>query len=164
MNLDDLVFDFPEVFVRVDKVVDGDTLKVSLDDPDVPEAVDPCFTVRLAGIDAPELQDWRDEVSDLAEKSRLALETLLGGVGSRVRFVCREWDADGLHGRKAGEIFAAPGGDSVNLEMVRVGWACADRNQWELPEAVDAEDDARETGRGFWGVRYRDGSLVHDCG
>ena len=95
------------------------------------------FEFRLYGIDAPE----RDDVS------RAALETLTTGFGSDL--YAEERDVDS-YGRRVVVLSTRDGSRSVNVEMVREGYAYAYLDYGELDGIVAAEAEAQANGRGIW--------------
>ena len=95
------------------------------------------FEFRLYGIDAPE----RDDVS------RTALETLTAGFGSDL--YAEERDVD-RYGRRVIVLQTADGSRSVNVEMVRQGYAYAYLDYGELDGIVAAEAEAQTNDRGIW--------------
>lgn len=115
------------------KVLDGDTIVVG------------GITVRLHGIDAPELDQvfvWKGRRVACGDMSLAALEALIGD--TKVRCEGIEWDH---HGRLVAKCYA-PNGVDINKRMVLSGWALAYRRYaWDY---VDAENAARRAKRGMW--------------
>ncbi|MGN0853297.1 MAG: thermonuclease family protein [Kiritimatiellia bacterium] len=129
---------------RVTRVLDGDTLRVTPDGN---------FTrrVRLARIDAPEAGQ------PFGAEAMKRLKQLVEG-----RMVRVEWskkDADGhllgvVHlpnARFSDEPPDSPGHDiDVNLLMVREGWAWHLPSQGRIASYSEAQNQARQAGRGLW--------------
>ena len=95
------------------------------------------FEFRLYGIDAPE----RDDVS------REALEALIARFGSNLYADDRDVDT---YGRRVVVFQTADGTQSVNVEMVRQGYAYAYLDYGELDGVVAAESEAQANRRGVW--------------
>ena len=95
------------------------------------------FEFRLYGIDAPE----RDDVS------RAALVRLIADFGSDL--YAEERDVD-RYDRRVVVLQTEDGSRSVNVEMVRLGFAYAYLLFGELEGVVAAEAEARANGRGIW--------------
>lgn len=123
----------PETAGRIIRVIDGDTLEVAAS----------CrrFTVRLMGIDAPEVgtaagkcsRDWaRLHLSDQSIKWRPV------GIG--------------VYGRFLGEVYLQDG-TFINADLVRQGHARADtRFPYQgLDRLLQLEQEARSAGLGMWG-------------
>ena len=110
------------------KVIDGDTVKVTF-------AADIPVSIRLAGIDAPELgQHYGFEAKENLERE-LAQNT------PQMTF-----EENDKYGRKVCTILVA--GRNLNLQLVEEGFA------WASPEAGasfhDAQKSAQERSVGFW--------------
>lgn len=131
-------------FYRVVRVVDGDTIVVSIDGEEQ--------KIRLLGIDTPETVDPRREVECFGkEASNKTKDFLKFG---RVRFESdlSQGDTDN-YGRLLRYVFLADG-THVNLELIRLGYA--HEYTYNLPyryqtDFKQAEQEAREAGRGLWG-------------
>ncbi|MDE2837417.1 MAG: thermonuclease family protein [Chloroflexota bacterium] len=95
------------------------------------------FEFRLYGVDAPE----RDAVS------RAALEQLIAAFGNNL--YAEERDVD-RYGRRVVVLRTGDGSYSVNVEMVRHGYAYAYLWFGELEGVVAAEAEARANRRGIW--------------
>lgn len=96
------------------------------------------FEFRLYGIDAPE----RDDVS------RVALEEMVAAFGNDL--YADEMDVD-RYGRRVVVLSTRSGSHSVNVEMVRQGYAYAYLDYGELDGVVAAEAEAQASRRGIWG-------------
>ncbi len=124
---------------KVLKVFDGDTLKVA--------AMNMVFTIRLAGIDAPEIGYKGQKSQPFSQKSRKYLESLV-----RNRFVKLKGHGSGGYNRQLAEVFLD--GKNINLEMIRQG--LAEVYPGRPPKTLDlipyreAESKARKSGKGMW--------------
>ena len=124
--------------VVVDRVNDGDTL--TLRDGE---------KVRLLQIDAPELE------SDCYGRASATALIELAPKGTRVTIVGDgHLDAVDTYGRLLRYVFV--GRRNVNVELVRRGAASPyffrnDRGRY-ADELMDAVEDARDAGRGYWGA------------
>ena len=126
--------------VRVERIVDGDTLVVADD-----------RRVRLTGIDTPETVDPRRPVQCFGKAASRELERLLpDGTG-----VVLVYDVDRLdrYGRTLAYVYRASDALFVNESLVRNGFAQA----YTVPPNVEHADDfvawereARERGAGLW--------------
>lgn len=118
--------------VRDIYVIDGDSLEVTLPSGERRE-------VRLAGIDAPEL----DQPS--GEESRRFLDSLI--LRSAAIYV-RDVDD---YGRLVAEVYSGRGHNrSLNLRMIRAGFALHYQRFGSLDGAATAEEEARLKMRGMW--------------
>ena len=95
------------------------------------------FEFRLHGIDAPE----RDDVS------QAALVDLITEFGNDL--YAEERDVD-MYGRRVVVLQTRDGSRSVNVELVRQGYAYAYLQYGELEGVVAAEAEAQASGRGIW--------------
>ena len=95
------------------------------------------FEFRLYGVDAPE----RDDVS------RAALEQLIAAFGNNL--YSEERDVD-RYGRRVVVLRTGDGSHSVNIEMVRQGYAYAYLRFGELQGVAAAEAEAQANDRGIW--------------
>ncbi|MEM9132784.1 MAG: lamin tail domain-containing protein [Actinomycetota bacterium] len=122
--------------VTIDRVIDGDSLEVSLADGSPAE-------VRMEGINAPELNAIAGGRTCAGEAARAELTALLS-VGE-VTLTGEEFDRfDRLLARLHVD------GHPVELDLIAAGWALA---LWsaEDPAATAAMFAAAEAGRGWWG-------------
>lgn len=120
-----------ELVCTVKTVYDGDSLSASCPDGVV--------TVRMFGIDAPEMKQepWGD-------RSREALRGLLPRFGSvRLRVMDRD-----RYDRTVAQVFA--GESDIGLEMVRQGRAVVYEQYNDSPAYQQAEAEARRARRGIW--------------
>lgn len=97
--------------------------------------------VRLHGIDAPEhRQPW-------SRRSRQALVGMLRGHGIDIETVT----VDG-YDRTVAVAYRSSDGLNVNREMIRQGHAWVYRRYTDDAELIRLEEQARESGRGLWGL------------
>lgn len=115
---------------RVCRIVDGDTLTVK--GRDRIEII-----IRLAGIDAPEL----DQPYGLQAKSALAEE--VEGQEVNVRVFKR-----GKYGRYVGDVSVA--GRCINLQLVQRGYAWAASGSRSNGGLLAAQETAKHANRGLW--------------
>lgn len=127
--------------VRVDRVVDGDTVIVGVE------------RVRLIGMDAPESVKPDSPVECYGPESSAALKRLL----PRRTPVLLEYDLDRLdpYGRTLAYVWLTDPPRLVNVELVREGFATVATyrpNLAHLDALQAAEDDARSHRRGLWAM------------
>lgn len=135
----------------VERVVDGDTIRVRVEERVGSIEPDGAVPVRLLNLDAPEL-DHPDRGEDCgATEARAFLEGLLRP-GSRVHLVADVEDRD-QYGRALRGAWNEQG-RFVNAEVVRAGWAevvlYAPNDRFHDPLAA-LEAEARARARGAWG-------------
>lgn len=124
---------------RVIKVFDGDTIRVS--------GLDLVFTVRLAGIDAPEIGYGGRPSQPFSRKSQKHLDKLVAG-----KLITLKSHGIGGYNRQLAEIFLE--GRNINLEMIRAGLAEVYRGR--LPKGLDgeayrmAESRSKAQEKGMW--------------
>lgn len=128
--------DRPGLFLPANliKVVDGDTIRVSLDSGPI--------VVRLHGIDTPEASQSLGKAATKALRGRVEGEPLeIGPIEQN----------DG-YGRMVAKVFVR--GDDVNARMVESGFAWAYRRYLRHEPADEVycrlEAEARAAGRGVW--------------
>jgi micrococcal nuclease len=127
---------------RVVRVVDGDTIRVSLGGREE--------RVRYIGVDTPESVKPGTPVQCFAKKASAENKRLVGG--ERVRLV-RDVEERDRYGRLLAYVYPAAGGPMVNESLVRGGYA---RPLTIPPDVRHAErfrrlaDEARKAGRGLW--------------
>lgn len=114
---------------KVVSVHDGDTLTVLEGTTQI--------KVRLAEIDAPELKQ------PFGQRARQALGERLQGKTVRV-----EWEKKDRYGRTLGTVYLAD--ESINLWLVRNGWAWQYRQYSKSETLKRAEDAARQERVGLW--------------
>jgi endonuclease YncB( thermonuclease family) len=117
---------------RVSYVVDGDSLWVR------DEATQTRIKLRLEGVDAPEICQTG------GKQARSALQALV--LAQRVRV---EVHAHDQWGRAVARVQRVDGGQDVAVQMVRSGWAWADR--WRRHGALaQVQEEARRGARGVF--------------
>jgi micrococcal nuclease len=127
---------------RVVRVVDGDTIRVSLGGREE--------RVRYIGIDTPESVKPGTPVQCFAKKASAENARLVAGRRVRIERDVEERDR---YGRLLAYVYPAAGGPMVNETLVRLGYA---RPLTIPPDVRHAErfrrlaDDARRAGRGLW--------------
>jgi micrococcal nuclease len=131
-----------QVDAVVERVVDGDSLRVRFDGRDEP--------VRLIGVDAPELSHPDRPVEFLAvEATRLVRQLTAGG---HVRLVADSMTGDrDDYGRLLRYVYLDDG-RLLNAELIRAGHAYAfTRHPFEQEQRFLAlEEQARRSGLGIW--------------
>ena len=126
------------------EVVDGDTVRVRLRGDDE--------SVRLLGIDTPEVKDPRKPVQCFGVEASNHTKTLLPK-GTSVRLV-RDVEARDRYGRLLAYLYRSSDGTFVNLELAEQGYAVPltyPPNVTHADAFVAAAGRAREAGRGLWG-------------
>jgi micrococcal nuclease len=133
-------FDRAEAVVR--RVVDGDTINVSLGDGQGEESV---VVVRLIGVDAPELGAGEHYAAESAGYVRQRVE------GQRVLLRLQRNRTRDRYGRLLAYVWISDA-ECLNHALVRDGQAYADRRFAHLYETVyaTAENEARRRGVGLW--------------
>lgn len=134
---------------RVVSVADGDTIRVLLDGERI--------SVRLIGVDTPELSDHFDRAAPPQPYAREAADFTRARLGGReVELEYERGDRRDRYGRTLAYVFLADG-TFFNRQLVREGYARAYtrfpfrfREQFLADEAV-----ARRAGRGLWAVAAR---------
>jgi micrococcal nuclease len=108
---------------------------------------------RLVGIDAPELNDERQEYRDAAYAARNYARSRLGGEQVTLEDEPRQGDRD-RYGRLLRYVILRDG-TNFNEDMVRKGFAHVyDRFQFSLkPQFKAAETEAKHEKRGVWQLR-----------
>ena len=114
---------------RVVSVHDGDTLTVLEGTTQI--------KVRLSEIDAPELKQA------FGQRAKQALGEKVQGKEVRV-----EWKSKDKYGRVLGTVFLGP--DSVNLWLVRNGWAWRYDRYSKSDILRAAQDEAKKERKGLW--------------
>ena len=125
---------------QVSRIIDGDTIQVKKG------AIK--LTVRLVGIDAPEVSHKKNEPGQpFSQQSTKYLAKIALNRSADVK----SYGAD-RYGRVLGEIFVD--GNNVNLEMLKAGLAEVYRGTPAPGQDVGpywkAEEEARKAGRGMW--------------
>lgn len=117
---------------RVVGINDGDTLILRVDGGER-------MGIRLAGIDAPELDQ------PYGAAARRALTTLARSGAARVEVVDRD-----AYGRLVGTVYI--GGRNINAALVEEGAAWVYRRYNHDPQLLVLEAQARSARRGLWGL------------
>jgi micrococcal nuclease len=128
----------------VERVVDGDTIRVRLGGRDE--------TVRLIGIDTPETVDPRSPVECFGEEASDHTKALLPE-GTAVRLVA-DVEARDRYDRLLAYVYRDDG-TFVNLALVEDGYASVltfPPNVAHVSELTAAAARARDAGRGLWGA------------
>ena len=124
---------------KVLKVFDGDSLQVT--------AMDLVFSIRLCGIDSPEMGTKGLDSQPFSLEARSYLETLLNDR----EITLKSYGADSYH-RQLAEVFLD--GKNINIEMIKQGLAEVYRG--DPPKTLDIqlylkeEEKARGAGKGIW--------------
>ena len=130
----------------VDRVVDGDTVRVRLTGARAPESV------RLIGIDTPETHGPGGLRECFGKEASARLDELLPP-GTEVRLV-RDAEARDRYGRLLAYVFRRRDDLFVNLALAEQGFAAPltiPPNVAHRDALVAAAAEAREAGRGLWG-------------
>jgi endonuclease YncB( thermonuclease family) len=122
-------------------VIDGDTIDV--------DHLNKKFTIRLVGIDAPELGTGEYNPSQpFAHAAKKHLTSLIGN-----RIVDIKTYGSDRYGRTLGEVFVD--NKNINIEMLKAGFAEVYRGDYpvadlDFTEYWQAEEQARKDRRGMW--------------
>ncbi|HEY4513751.1 MAG TPA: thermonuclease family protein [Candidatus Paceibacterota bacterium] len=132
-----------EKYYQVVKVIDGDTVVLSVDGKNI--------TVRLIGLDTPETSDPRKPVQCFGKEASQKAEAILRGQNVRIEFDPTQGSLD-KYGRTLAYIFLSDG-RLFNKLMIEGGYG--HEYTYNLPykyqkEFREAEYDARENKRGLW--------------
>jgi micrococcal nuclease len=122
-------------------VVDGDTVKLMIDDK--------LTTVRLIGIDTPETVHPTKPVEPYGKRASEFLHNLLAGGSVFLEYGAERTDK---YGRQLAYLYRAPDGLFVNLEIVRQGYGRAyTRYPFKYEYLVVRWDSLAEVrSRGLW--------------
>lgn len=134
----------------VERIVDGDTIWVRIDDPGGPLAAGATHKVRLLEIDTPEVGGPGGAQCGGTEATAFAQRHLL--VGSTVHLLADRQDTD-RYGRFLRYVWTDDG-LFFNEAAVRTGHARAvlyEPNDAYIEQLREAEAEARAAGRGIWG-------------
>jgi micrococcal nuclease len=126
---------------QVVDVVDGDTIKVSVEDK--------VYTVRYIGIDAPETKDPNRPVEWMGPEASAANERLVGG---KTVYLEKDVSETDRYGRLLRYVYLADG-TFVNAALVRQGYAVASSYPPDVKYQDllrQAEQEARQAERGLW--------------
>lgn len=129
------------------RVVDGDTIKVQIDDEDV--------TVRICGVDTPETVHPRKPVEHYGREASRFLSNLLTGESV---YLLHDPDqpAKDRFGRIVAYVFRAPDGLFVDVEIIRQGYGHVYTKKPSQYMGLFRyyQRAAREARRGLWGEAY----------
>jgi micrococcal nuclease len=134
---------FDHQTVAITHVVDGDTIQI--------RAADGLeTTVRLVGVDAPEMDDpATGRPSHWAERAKAYMTARASGRNVTLRL--EPVQTRDRYKRLLAYVYLSDG-DCLNLDLVRDGQAYADRRfkHSYLPQYTQAENEARRKQRGLW--------------
>jgi len=133
------------------RCVDGDTIYVAIPRP--PEGLGTRERLRLIGVDTPESVARDRPVQCYGTEASAYLASLVPE-GSAVRLE-RDAVARDQYGRLLAYVYRADDDLLVNLALIEQGYADAvtyGDNEALYPRLVAAEAEARDGGRGLWGV------------
>jgi micrococcal nuclease len=138
---------------KVVRVVDGDTFSVDLDGK--------ITTIRLIGIDTPEVVDPRKPVQCFGREASDKAKEMLTGASVRLELDATQGKLD-KYGRLLAYTFLLDG-TNFNEHMIREGYA--HEYTYNLPYRYQAqfkaaEADARDNGRGLWAPGVCEGKNV----
>jgi micrococcal nuclease len=136
-----------DVSARVVRVVDGDTIVVSIDGRE--------DRVRYIGIDTPESVKPGTPVQCYAKRASKENARLVAG--REVRLVA-DAEARDRYGRRLAYVYRSGDGLLVNLELARAGYArplTIAPNVAHADEIATAARAARRAGRGLWNACSR---------
>lgn len=138
-------------YVPVARVIDGDTIVAKIGGQDI--------HVRLIGINSPELNDKRANISCLARKAKEEAQKILNGAEIYLEKDSTQGDYD-KYGRMLAYVFLPPdstsltvSGTNFNKLMIEEGYAY--EYTYRLPykyqkEFKAAQNRARESQKGLW--------------
>jgi len=137
------------VLAKVIEHVDGDTVKVSISNP--PAGLQPFETIRMLGVDTPEIVHPQKQVEYFGKEASEFTKTWLLGKPVLLAF---DWNLRDKYKRLLAYIYLLDG-SCYNARLVSEGYAHA---YTEFPfqfleEFRALEREARETVRGLWGSR-----------
>ena len=132
---------------RVVRVVDGDTIKVETSTP--PPGIAVAETIRLVGVDTPEIVDRRKPVQRFAKEASNYVKARLTGKSVRLAF---DKDLRDRYGRLLAYVFLEDG-SCFDLELILEGYGYAYVKYpfFFMEEFRHAELEARYEKRGLWG-------------
>lgn len=140
----------------VSKVVDGDTLDVSIDGV--------ITRIRLIGIDTPEVVDPRKPVECFGKEASEKMKELVFGKKVRLKSDSSQGDKD-KYGRLLRYIFTEDNAN-INLQMIIGGYAY--EYTYLVPYQYQAsfkkaEKEAKDNGRGLWSSDACKQEIVSSC-
>ena len=133
---------------RVLRVIDGDTITVSIANPR-PIQLKPQETIRFLGIDAPETSTSPRPEDYYGEEAKAYASKLLTGKPVLLAF---DWDLRDKYGRLLAYIYLKDG-TCINLRLVEQGYAQTYvRYPFQfMDEFTQAQTAAKKQRRGLWG-------------
>ena len=143
---------FNESLVMVTKVIDGDTIAVSLNGKQE--------TLRLIGIDSPETVDPRKPVQCYGQEASNKAKSIL--LGKDIFLEADETQGERDKYKRLLRYVIFPNGENFNLQMIKEGFA--HEYTYDLPYKYQAEFKAaqkfaRENNLGLWNPSACDSSL-----
>jgi len=131
--------------VKVQKVIDGDTLR--LQDGRL---------VRLIGVNTPEIDHENGDSEPLAETARDFLQAL---IDRQQAFILLHYDSEtqDSHGRQLAHVFS-PQGSNIQAQLIANGlgiWITVPPNLRYLDCYRAQEQQSRQQHRGIWAAQYR---------
>jgi micrococcal nuclease len=136
---------------RVSKVVDGDTVEVSIDGR--------TQKVRLIGMDTPEVVDPRKAVQCFGREASAEAKRRLSGKTVRLEYDVQVGEQD-KYGRRLAYVFL-PDGTNYAEGMIRDGYAKEYTYQGQVYKYQEnfnqAEEEAEQAARGLWSPTTCDG-------
>lgn len=129
---------------RVTRVVDGDTVVVSIEGKET--------KVRLIGVDTPETVHPQKPVEAYGKEASSFLKNLLEGESVHLEYESGPSRLD-KHGRTLAYLYRSPDRLFINLEIIRQGYGHAyTKYPFQHMELFrSSERVAREAGKGLWG-------------
>jgi len=132
-------------FYSVTRVVDGDTIKISIQGKE--------DTVRLLGVDTPELVDPRKPVQCFAKEASEETKKLLTGASVSLEVDPTQGERD-KYGRLLAYVIL-PDGTNISEHLIRSGYAheytyANNPHRYQM-QFRQAQTEAREKKRGLWG-------------
>jgi micrococcal nuclease len=136
----------PPASIEIDRVFDGDTVLTTAG-----------RTIRIIGLDAPELDDPSRPLRACARRARDALHTIVGGTTVRATY---ELELTDRYGRTLANLYAASPADEVLVaeELIRRGLASI----YLIPPNLEHRDrlkaaqrEAVAADRGLWSIPVR---------
>lgn len=130
---------------KVLKVIDGDTLRLQDE-----------RSVRLIGVNAPEIDYENGHSEPLAEKARDFLQAL---IGQQQGFILIQYDVEteDRHGRQLAHVFSRQG-SNIQMQLIASGlgvWIAVPPNLQYLDCYRAQEEKARQQKLGVWTQQYR---------
>lgn len=134
----------PTEYYSVVRIIDGDTIVVSINDKNE--------TVRLLGIDTPEVVDPRKPIQCFGREASNKVKEILTGKNIRLESDTTQADRDKY--KRLLRYIYLPDGANVNLLLINEGYAheyTYDNPYRYQQEFRQAEKEARDAKKGLWG-------------